>query len=468
MNYKMKLTTEEGKHYWFSGYKLVKDDPDPLDIWPDTSTLYTIVYEGENDQGSIFGKGILHIKPADFAKQMTTMEVTHAKNLTEKLKAEARFWKYFSGVLWQSYGGIFYEEPRFNPDAAPRKKRSLRVGAPEVHNFRTEDGVTLRLTRYQGGKKGPVMCVHGLGVASSIFSTDTIQTNLLEYLYAHEYDVWLLDFRVSILLPAANQQSNGDQIAQYDFPAAVKVIKTVTGAESIQAMVHCYGSTTFFMSMLRGLKDIRSIVCSQIAANIKVPIATKIKTGLHFPSFLEKLGFDSLTAYVDDHESWGDKLFDKAVAINALAEAQGQCNNPVCHRITFLYSSLYKHSQLNELLHSNLHELFSEANITALEHLALLCRKGVLVNFEGQDVYMPHLKNLDLPICFISGADNECYLPESTEITYKILQQQFGESQYSRHVIPDYGHIDCIFGKNAVIDVYPHILENLEKSATHP
>ena len=37
-----------------------------------------------------------------------------------------------------------------------------------------------------------------------------------------------------------------------------------------------------------------------------------------------------------------------------------------------------------------------------------------------------------------------------------------GSSLYKRHVIPGYGHIDCIFGKNAVNDVFPFVLEHLE------
>ena len=37
-----------------------------------------------------------------------------------------------------------------------------------------------------------------------------------------------------------------------------------------------------------------------------------------------------------------------------------------------------------------------------------------------------------------------------------------GEDLYARHVIPNYGHIDCIFGKNAAADVYPHVLRHLE------
>ena len=60
------------------------------------------------------------------------------------------------------------------------------------------------------------------------------------------------------------------------------------------------------------------------------------------------------------------------------------------------------------------------------------------------------------------GPQNECFLPESTEITVHDLAEANGSNLYKRQVIPGYGHIDCIFGKNAVKDVYPFILEHLE------
>ncbi|SEQ50896.1 cholesterol oxidase [Amphritea atlantica] len=464
MIYSMLLTTEQGVLYYFKGYKLISNDPDALHIWPDTSTLYVTVYKGSDDSGLLAGKGVLNILPADFAVQMTTMEVTHAENMEQRLSAIARFGKFFAGVLYENYGGIFYDSHCDEPKA-PRKKRPLRAPAPEIHPFTTADGVSLQLTRFQGGTKGPVMLVHGLGVASSIFSTDMIDTNLVEYLVAHEYDVWLIDCRVSILLAAAKQRSNGDQVAQYDYPAAISKICSVTAADSIQAVVHCYGATTFFMSMLAGLQGVRSIVCSQIATNLVVPPTTALKTGLHLPSFLERLNVDHLTAEVPESGSVLTQLYDKALNLYAMAEAQGHCHSETCHRITFMYASLYKHSTLTDLLHDNLDELFAEANIGAFEHLALMCRKGTLVDADGNDVYMPNLARLDLPILFISGAENECYLPMSTKLTYDILCQHFGAGQYSRQEIPGYGHIDCIFGRNAVIDVYPFVLDHLEKTA---
>ncbi|WP_330960962.1 alpha/beta fold hydrolase [Photobacterium sp. 53610] len=465
MVYSMIMCSETEERFLFSGYKMIRDDPDSLDIWQDTSTLYVTIRRGTQKDSPVIATGVMQLEAADFLKQMTTMKVLNAPDKQSRLRALTKFGKHFAGALWESYGSIFAKPYRFNPEAPPRQKRPLNAPAPQVHFFNTEDNVTLRLTRYPAGSKGPVMLVHGLGVSSDIFSTDLIDTNLLEFLCAHQYDVWLLDFRVSIDLPAARQQSNGDQVAQYDFPAAVRKIQEETGKDSIQAVVHCWGASTFFMALLSGLTGIRSVVCSQIATDVVVPTATQVKTGLHIPAFLEKLGVDSLTAYVDSHEGWSERLWDKALAVYALAEAQGQCSNPVCHRVTFNYAPLYRHAQLNEALHRNLHELFAEANIGAFQHLAECCRAGFLTDAEGHNRYLPHLERLRLPICFIHGAMNECYLPESTALTYQTLVNRFGPEHYTRHVIPDYGHIDCIFGRNASRDVYPLIVKHLDQTA---
>ena len=69
-----------------------------------------------------------------------------------------------------------------------------------------------------------------------------------------------------------------------------------------------------------------------------------------------------------------------------------------------------------------------------------------------------------IPIRFIHGAENRCFLPASTEKTVEVLSAKDGAALYSRKVIPAYGHIDCIFGKNASADVYPFIVEHLDQT----
>lgn len=459
MRYRMKLTASDGRHFWFEGDKHIADDRG-LDLWSDTTTLYVTVTEGEGPGGDLVGRGVVHVEPADFLRQLRTTRAVNARGRAERLAAVARFGAHFAGGLWDVYGGVFARPTVFDPAAPPRKKRPLHAPPPELHEFATNDGTALRLTRYRGGNKGPVMLVHGLGVSSLIFTIDTIETNLVEYLCAHGFDVWLLDFRSSIDLPAHRQRYTADDVARLDFPAAVARVRDVTGATAIQVVAHCFGATTFTMAMLAGLQGVRSSVISQISTHISTPALTQVKTGLHIPEVLDALGVGSLTAYVDTHADWKDRLLDAALRLYPVGRDE-HCRSKVCHRIALLYAPLYEHAQLDTATHDALHELFGDAAITAFEHLARLARTGHLVDASGGEIYMNNLARLAIPTTFVHGAANACFLPRSTEDTVAALSQANGANLYRRHLIPGYGHIDCIFGKHAARDVYPHILEHL-------
>ena len=464
MTYDMLLRTTDDQQYRFQGVKTITASP--IDnAWEQTTTLAVTVRAGSDERAAPIGTGLLKIKPVDFLRQLATMEVTNAPNAATRLKALERFGKFFAGVMWDSYGGVFARETVFDPDAPPRQKRPLRVDAPEVHKVRTTDGIDLRLTRYKGGDKGPVVLLHGAGVSSRIFSTDLIDTNLLEYLFAAGYDCWLADYRVSIDLPSAANPSNADQVARFDHPALVAHVLASTGANDVQVVAHCYGATTFTMALLAGISGVRSVVISQISAHVLGPGGSEIKAGLHLPDVLKTMGVNDLTAYSDTHADWEQRLMDDALRLYPI-EHDEECHNAVCHRISFFYGLLYDHKNLSQYFHDNLHELFGVCNIDTFEHLARMIRAGHVVAADGSDAYLPHLDRMNVPIAFIHGADNQCYLPKSTELTYDALRKTNGEALYTRTVIDGYGHIDCIFGRNAVVDVYPHILAHLEKSAT--
>jgi cholesterol oxidase len=81
---------------------------------------------------------------------------------------------------------------------------------------------------------------------------------------------------------------------------------------------------------------------------------------------------------------------------------------------------------------------------------------------------MPHVQRLALPITYIHGVKNQTWLPSSTERTVDWLTVHNGGQWYRRHLIPHYGHLDCMFGKDAASDVYPFILEHLEANASPP
>ncbi|MBL7811566.1 MAG: GMC family oxidoreductase N-terminal domain-containing protein [Bacteroidetes bacterium] len=458
MKYAMCLNSEEGKQYYFKGFKFVHHDRG-LDEWPDTSTLYITLFDGPDDKSPVLGQGILHIEMADFSRQMKTMKAINASSVEEGLKAIAAFGNYFSKQLFEVYGGIFAPNHFDNPDAKPRKKRELRLCDPEYYPIKTKDGVELLLTRYNGGGS-PLLMVHGFSGNRLTFAIDTIDTNMAEFFFAYGFDVWLFDYRLSNLLPSSKSQHTVDEIAMYDYPEAVNKIRAVTGAAQIDVMAHCVGSISLFMALLNGMEGVRSVISAQIASDFYPAPQVKWKAGLHIPQVLDALGIHSLSAYADSNEGWLSKLYDKFLEMYAVPVA-GYCNNPTCHRMTFMFGPLYEHSQLNDATHTAMIEMFSIANMRTYEHLTKMIRAHHLLTADGQDIYMPNLKRLALPVTFIHGEKNQVFDPESTLTTYNKLCETNGKDLYQRHVISGYGHNDCMYGKNAAGDVFPLILKHL-------
>jgi len=452
----------------------VRDDPGP-DVWRDTTTLSVDI---SRTDGTAVARGVLILTPKDFLVQMTTLRALRAPNAFAALEAKARFGRLFAGAVADTYLGIARAAPNVWPpakhdDLPPRERRALRLPAPEVHFFDTPDGATLRLTRHAAGNKGPVILSHGLGVSSGIFTVDTIDTCLAEYLAANGYDVWLLDFRASIELPAAHGQFGGDEIARFDYPAAVEVVRRVTGKPDVQIVAHCFGASTLFMALAAGLRHVRSAVFSQIAGHVSPPLANAVRAGLFMPDFLKLLGIDALTTDVSAEPGVFETLYDSALGHNPFLEVNQRCSSDVCHRISFMYAPLYRHEQLDAATHDALGELFGVANLRSFQHLAQMIRHRHVVAFDGSDAYLPDdpvklaekLSHFRFPIRLIHGALNECFLPESTQRTLDLLRDTHPGISYDRVEIPGYGHIDCIFGRDAARDVYPHIVEHLEKTA---
>lgn len=458
MIYRMKLSSQEGKTYFFHGFKVVHKDSG-FDIWDDTTTLFITIYEGDTANGPVLGTGILKILPEDFMRQMTTIEITNAGNPQERMKAIDRFGKFFSGALFEIYGGVLAKPNAFGEEVTPRKKRALRLGPPEVHFVKTADGTQVRLTRYNGGTKGPLLLSPGFGTSTLAYTIDTVETNFPEYLFAKGFDLWLFDYRASPDLPSARTQFTLDDIATQDYPAAVRRVLDVTRAQSIQVMVHCVGSMTFLMAMMAGMKGVRSAVCSCLGFYPITPTENQVKAGLDLGSFLTVLGVKTMTTDFDEN-NWQDKFAD---AVLKLGARKDPCNSPVCRRILMMYGDVYKHDQLNTATHDAIHEMFGVANLKAFNHIALMVRKGQIVDKNGNDVYLPHLDRLNIPITFVHGVENHLFMLEGTKKTFQLLSQKNGPKNYVHLALNRYAHMDLFIGKNAAKDVFPQILVELEK-----
>ncbi|MGH9184881.1 MAG: GMC family oxidoreductase N-terminal domain-containing protein [Acidimicrobiales bacterium] len=466
MSYRMTLDADDGRRFFLDGYKVIRPGP-LLDAWRDTTTLFVTVRSLGWD-GPVLATGEMHVRPIDFARQLTTMEVTRARSTTEALEGLGRFGLLFAGPLLEDYGGIFARTVPLDPDAPPRRKRPLRCGPPEVHDVVTADGVRIRLLRYQGGGRGPVVGVHGMGACSGLFNLDTIEPNLTEFLWEHGFDVWLLDWRASVLLPAAQGLFTADECARHDFPAAVARVREVTGADQVHWVVHCVGSIVFFMAALSSLEpgtDFASIAALQVALHQDAPALTDLKVGLHLPGLLERLGVDRIDARTFEGQGWKDWLFNQALRLYPLP-AEERCTSAVCRRVTFLYSLCYRHENLNEATHATMHERMGVANLRMMRQLARCTSAGHLVDADGGEAYLPHVDRLaGVPITFLHGAENQVWEPRSTLLTYEFLRGRFGDGLYRREVPAGYGHFEALFAADSAEKSYPVILEHLERAS---
>ncbi|HJZ78133.1 MAG TPA: alpha/beta fold hydrolase [Vicinamibacterales bacterium] len=460
MTYRMIGVAADGKRYRVDGFKVIQDDRH-LEIWDDTTTLFTTVTDVNGAAETVIGKGILHILPADFMKQMTTMEVTGAATPLDALRGMVAFGSFFAGALFDTYGGVLVRSNELQPDGQPRQRRPLKMSAPEVHFFATADGVELRLTRYKGGAKGPVMLAPGFGTSTLAFSIDTVDTNLPEALFAAGYDVWLFDYRASPDLASSRTQFTLDEIAKQDYPAAVAKVREIAQVPTVQVMAHCVGSMTLLMSLLSGLQGVRSAVCSALTFFPISPMANRIRANLDLGKLLTAAHVETLTTDFDS-QKLQDRLVDMVLKTFPSPE---QCTSAVCRRILGIYGEVYKHAMLNDATHNAIHEMFGVANVSTFNHLAAMVRAEKIVDKNGDDTYLTpeNLKRLTLPITFLHGAENNLFLPEGSLKTLKTLAQANDALLYDRIEFPNYAHMDCYMGRDASRDIFPTIVSALDR-----
>jgi choline dehydrogenase-like flavoprotein len=459
MLYSMPLVAEDGRRFHLEGFKQIHDEHG-LDLWGDTTTLYVTVHDGLAS-GPVAAKGIATIHAGDFRKQLGTMEAINADSRLDELKTLAKFGRLFAGSLNESFGKVFARPSRFNPDAPPREHRDLRCGEPEVHAFTTDDGVELRLTRFNGGPKGPVILSPGFGTSAAAYTLDTTDTTFPEYLFEHGYDVWVLDYRASPALASGSTQFTLDDIAKYDYPAAVRTVREISGAASVQIMAHCIGSATMLMSLALGLEDVRHAVASQVTLHPRAGTLNELRSGIYAGNIIQALGVDTLTTDRDDDMSWGERLYERALQLYPSGEEA--CDLPFCRRVMFMYGEVYDHDQLNDATHEHLHEVFGVANMTTFKQITLALREGHIVAADGSEVYLPATDNMKLPITFLHGEHNRLFKPEGSQLTYDYLREKNDSDLYNRVVIPGYAHMDLFIGKDAARDVYPVITAELDR-----
>ena len=502
MVYDLPLERTGGAPIHFSGIKHLERRPGS-DVWTDLTRLMVTVSEDHDGTRVPIGLGVLRLDVQDFVRQALTAEIRPARSWLNRFGwAERAFTMWFGGTaaqnfampILQAYGGLLADlkdldaaedaarskpatrpsagaptEPRLTPDRAETATVTVSHG--------TDERFDLKLYHFPGGPKGPVILAPGLAITAASFATDTVDRNIVEHLHDHGYDVWLFAYSGSPDSGSSTKPFTLDDIARYDWPAAVEAVRAATGRHP-HVIAHCIASMTAQMSLLDGRLDgVRSLMASQVTVhpvvdwlnNLKADVGVaKMIPHIHVPSMgidfehqIDMVPKSSGPSTGSSAAAMGDHLVDAAMFMMPVPGGE-ECTNPVCHRIFGIFGPAWTHDQLNHATHVALRDMTGPISTKPFEQISDIVVKGFAVDAQGGDVYLPNVERLRLPIDFLVGRLNQIFLPETSQRTYDWLVAHHGPDRYTRHVFADYAHMDIWIGRNAARDIFPYVSARLD------
>jgi hypothetical protein len=257
-----------------------------------------------------------------------------------------------------------------------------------------------------------------------------------------------------------------DQAAVLDHPLAVRKVLELTGADALQAVTHCQGSTSFAMAACAGLlPKVRTIVASAVSLHPVVPRIAGLKLKYVVPVV------SRLTGYLDPQWGIGDPPWVLPKALTAYCKvSRRHCDNGVCKVSSFMFGSgdptLWTHEQLSAETHEWTKGEFGPAPLTFFRQISTCVQAGHLVSVDGRpelpQSFVAQAPQTDARFSFITGGRNNCFLPVSQQRTFDWFERR-EPGRHSLHIVPGYGHLDVFVGEHADRDWHPIILGELAR-----
>lgn len=343
-----------------------------------------------------------------------------------------------------------------------------------IHPFTTEDKLGLSMIRFLRAPADDVVVIlHGLTTSSDMFIMPE-HYNLVSYLLDNGFtDVWTLDFRMSNrhsynLFP---HRMNMDDVALYDYPAALTELRKHVGDRRVHVICHCLGSVSFMMSMFgRAIDNIASVISNSVALTPRVPRWSRIKLN-SAPFWVEKvLGFPYISPrWSQEPGKTRGKGFAKVISW-----FHKECDVSACHMLSMMWGAgwpaLYSHENLHDVTHRRGGDLYGGTSMNYYRHvLKMIKADNTAVKFDPDDPkyarlpnnYFEHAKEITTPVLFMTGQDNRVFADSNIECHRRL--DRIVPGRHELHVFQGYGHQDPFMGKNNHVDIFPRLVEFLNK-----
>lgn len=102
--------------------------------------------------------------------------------------------------------------------------------------------------------------------------------------------------------------------------------------------------------------------------------------------------------------------------------------------------------------------------MASLNHLMFQGTHDYATDSQNENLVTPQniARLKGLPIFLFSGADNDVYAPDNTDISFTTLSEANGGGFYERQVFKGRGHLDAWMSPTAHKDVFPRVLHHIE------
>jgi cholesterol oxidase len=149
-----------------------------------------------------------------------------------------------------------------------------------------------------------------------------------------------------------------------------------------------------------------------------------------------------------------------------------ECDVPACHMLSLMWGAgrpaLYGHENLADVTHRRGADLYGATSMNYYRHVHKMVRAGRAVKYSDDprydrlpDDYFRYAREIETPVLFVTGADNKVF-SDSNVVCFERLEQ-LAPGRHELHVFPGYGHQDPFMGDRVDRDIFPRLLEFMEK-----
>lgn len=332
--------------------------------------------------------------------------------------------------------------------------------APRRYSARTRDGWRLALYRYatpRGSHRIPVVLCHGM--SSNRWNMDGPgRVSLARYLARKGYDIWVIELRGAgrsmrpSLWNGKRYDWRFEDYVYHDAPAALRVVLRETGVEEVHWVGHSMGGMIAYALLMGPVQK-------KIAS--AVTLASPTMSGVGHPVLDFGLPYRSLLR------------FSPARVPSGLGARLGAPLAPVWNyllRRPIAELGFHPGSLDADLLSTLMWTAIDDLPASLLREFARWYDTKAMSDRYAMFDFTEHLERITTPVLIIAGGKDELTPARDMQYVYEHVgarDKEFrviGKEQGFAH---DYSHADLVLGKHAPGDIYPLILDWLDRHREH-